>query len=156
MWHKEKLEKQITFMEENDYEFTFTEYTIMKENGEITDKKITIPERIDYKGMLKNTIIGCLTVVLNIEKLGRVELPNIRTRQDMALWLSILKRGYIAYGLKEQLAYYRKVEGSISSNKFKAAKMNWKVYREVEKLSLLNSTWCFVHYAYNAVKKRKV
>ncbi|WP_338778681.1 glycosyltransferase family 2 protein [Metabacillus sp. FJAT-52054] len=153
LWHPEKLEKQIRFMEENDYAFTFTKYQLMQEDGEILNKVIDIPDSIGYHGLLKNTIIGCLTAVVDLEKTGLIQMPNIRTRQDLALWLSILKQGYTAYGLQEVLGYYRLVPGSISSNKLKAAKQNWKVYREVEKLSLPYSIVCFTGYALTSVKK---
>ncbi|MCM3727692.1 glycosyltransferase family 2 protein [Neobacillus cucumis] len=153
LWHPEKLTKQIKFMEERNLPFAFTGYEIMKEDGTRTGKIVHVPESIDYNGLLRNTIIGCLTVVLNKEMIGRIEMVNIRTRQDFVLWLDILKRGYIAYGLDEALAYYRKVEGSISSNKLKAAKRNWQVYRQIEKLSLLKSIISFTGYAYHAIKK---
>ncbi len=154
MWVPNKLEKQISFMEEKDIAFSFTKYSIIDEEGNDLNKVVGIPDEIDYDGYLKNTIIGCLTVVLNIEKIGKMKMPLIRTRQDFAYWLSILKKGYIAYGIQEDLAKYRYVEGSISSNKFKTAKRNWQVYRQIEKLGFFKSVWCFVNYAYNGVRKR--
>lgn len=153
LWHPEKLEKQVAFMQEKDIAFSFTSYKIINENGIETEKIIQVPKEIDYRGLLKNTIIGCLTVMLDVNKVGLVQMPNIRTRQDTALWLSILKRGYKAYGIQEPLAKYRKVRGSISSNKLKMAKQNWRMYRDLENLSVLYASWCFVNYAWNALKK---
>lgn len=153
LWVPTKLEKQIEFMEINDYAFTYSKYQLMDVDGNKLDRVIDVPRNIDYNGLLSNTIIGCLTAVVNIEKTGPIEMPNIRTRQDFALWLSILKRGIKAHGLQEVLAYYRLVPGSISSNKVKAAKQTWKVYRDVEKLGLLRSVFSFTGYAFNAVKK---
>lgn len=156
LWLPEKLEKQIAFMQANDIAFSFTSYQIMNQDGVLTDKIIHVPEKINYDGLLKNTIIGCLTVMINIEKLGRIQMPNIRTRQDTATWLKILKKEHYAYGLDEVLSQYRKVENSISSKKLKMAKMNWKLYREIEGLSILRSAWCFVNYAFNGFIKHKV
>jgi teichuronic acid biosynthesis glycosyltransferase TuaG len=153
LWTSNKLSQQIEFMKDNDYAFTFTSYRLMEENADVTSKVIHAPKRIDYNQLLKNTVIGCLTVILDIEKVGKVQMPLIRTRQDMVLWLSILKRGFVAQGFQQELAFYRKVHGSISSNKIKAARMNWFVYRKIEKLSVPRATWCFVNYAWNAVKK---
>jgi teichuronic acid biosynthesis glycosyltransferase TuaG len=152
-WVENKLATQIRFMEENDFAFSFTSYRLMEQNGAMTEKVIHAPKKMKYNDLLKNTIIGCLTVMINIEKTGRIQMPNIRSRQDMALWLSVLKRGFVAYGMPEELAYYRKVQGSISSNKVKAAKMNWFVYRKIEKLPVYKAAWCFVNYAWNALKK---
>lgn len=154
MWHETKLEKQLAFMRNKDVAFSFTEYELMDEEGVLLNKKVEIPDSIDYHGLLKNTIIGCLTVMINREKTGYFEMPNIRTRQDFALWLSILKKGFTAHGLKETLSKYRVVKGSISSNKINAAKKTWYVFREVEKLNLVYSSWCFLNYSFQAIKKR--
>ncbi|TKI85338.1 glycosyltransferase family 2 protein [Bacillus mycoides] len=156
LWLPEKLEKQVAFMQNNDLAFSFTSYQIMDQDGNLTEKVVHVPEKINYNGLLKNTIIGCLTVMLDVEKLGKVQMPNIRTRQDTATWLKILKQGHYAYGLDEVLSKYRKVENSISSKKFKMAKMNWKLYREIEGLSVLKSAWCFINYALNGVVKHFV
>lgn len=154
MWTKDKLDLQVEFMLKNDLAFSFTEYALIDENGKETGKVVKIPEKLNYKELLKNTIIGCLTVMLDKEKIGTIKMPEIRTRQDTALWLKILREGYTAYGLQQNLAKYRKVSNSISSNKFKAMYNTWKVYRNIEKLSFLRSSWCFVNYAYNAYRKR--
>ncbi|MEA3320536.1 MAG: glycosyltransferase family 2 protein [Bacillota bacterium] len=154
LWVPDKLEKQLAFMQNNDYAFSFTAYNLMDENGKPLDKVIHVPKQIDYKGLLKNTIIGCLTVMIDTRKVEPLQMPLIRTRQDFALWLKVLRQGHIAYGMQEPLANYRIVEGSISSNKLKTAKRNWYVYREIEKLSLPYASWCFVNYAFYAIKKR--
>jgi teichuronic acid biosynthesis glycosyltransferase TuaG len=152
-WHPDKLEKQLEFMQKNDISFSFTGYEIIEQDGSKTGKIVQVPEKINYNQLLRNTIIGCLTVMLDRDKIQRVQMVNIRTRQDLVLWLDILKQGHIAYGINESLAYYRKVEGSISSNKLKAAKQNWKVYRNIEKLSLPKALMAFAGYAYNGYKK---
>ena len=110
-----------------------------------------------YRGddpVLKNTIIGCLTVVIDVEKTGNIAMPNLRVSEDMALWLQLFKRGFFAYGLNEVLSKYRETSNSLSTNRFKAVKDVWKVYRTIEKLSFIYSGWCFINYAFNAIKKR--
>lgn len=154
LWVPGKLEKQLAFMQKNDYAFSFTAYNLIDESGKPLDKVISVPKQIDYKGLLKNTIIGCLTVMIDTRKVEPLQMPLIRTRQDYALWLKVLRQGHVAYGMQEPLANYRIVEGSISSNKLKTAKRNWYVYREIEKLSLPYASWCFVNYAFYAIKKR--
>ncbi|MED2941887.1 glycosyltransferase [Bacillus swezeyi] len=154
IWKKEKLEKQLAFMKEHQHAFTFTAYEMISQNDEPLHKSVKAPERLTYDDVLKNTIIGCLTVMLDREQTGGIQMPNIRTRQDLATWLSVLKRGFKAYGLNEPLAEYRIVDTSISRNKWKAAQKTWYVYREIERLHLMKATWCFVHYAKNAVMKR--
>lgn len=153
-WHPQKLYKQILFMQRNDIAFSYTSYQLVSEDGLNKKKIIRALSKISYFDYLKNTIIGCLTVIIDVEKTGFFEMPNIRSSHDMALWLLIMKRGFAAYGLDEDLASYRLVHNSNSSSKIKAAKDVWSVYREEEKLSFFYSFWCFINYAFNAIKKR--
>ena len=82
-----------------------------------------------------------------------LKMPLLRRRQDAGTWCQLLKNGFVCYGLNETLASYRKVSNSLSSNKFKAVKGTWFLYRQVEKLSLLKSCYCFVGYAFHACRK---
>ena len=155
MWTEDKLEKQIEFMKNKDIAFSFTSYELMDEEGRLLNKVINVPSKINYKGYLRNTIIGCLSVIIDKEKIGDFRMPNIRANQDMATWLYIMRdRKCIAYGLDECLGRYRLVEGSISNNKIKASKSVWNVYRNIEKISVIKSCYYFLNYALNAIKKR--
>jgi len=154
VWQKDKLEKQIKFMEGNDIAFSFTSYTPISEDGTISFSEIVAPTEIGYSSYLKNTIIGCLTVIIDKEKVGNFEMPIIKSSHDMALWLLIMKRGFTAYGLNESLAKYRIVSTSNTANKWCAANDVWRVYRQFEKLSFFYSIWCFLNYAFNAIIRR--
>lgn len=142
-------------MTEKNIGFSFTSYEVISETGIDLNKTVRVPNMIDYEGLLGNTIIGCLTVVIDRNIIRDVEMPLIRTRQDFATWLNILKKGYKAYGIDIPLAKYRIVKGSISNNKFKAAMKNWHVYRKIEKLSLSKAIVVFLCYVFNAIKKRR-
>jgi teichuronic acid biosynthesis glycosyltransferase TuaG len=154
LWNEDKLEKQIAFMNKKDIAFSFTRYQPISEDRQIKYSVITAPQKMSYHSYLRNTIIGCLTVIIDKEKTGDFQMPNIRSSHDMALWLLIMKRGFSAYGLDENLAYYRIVSTSNTSKKWKAAKEVWDVYRKQEKLNILYSIYCFIGYAFNAIKKR--
>lgn len=150
MWKPNKLEKQLDFMIYNNVGFSFTGYEILRENG---NKVISVPSRLSYSQFMKNTIIGTLTVMVNTEIVGEVRLVNVKKDHDSMTWAKLLREGHTAYGLNESLAYYRKVEGSISNDKFKAAKNHWNNCRNIEKLSLLKCLYYFSFYGINAVKK---
>lgn len=154
IWYPNKLEVQIKFMIEHDYPFTFSSYDLISEDGSPKSKIIQVPVSINYHQYLQNTIIGCLTVVIDKEKIGYFEMPNIKSSHDMALWLSLLKRGINAYGIKDVLASYRLVLTSNTAKKHKAAKDVWSVYRDIEKINLLKSAYYFICYSFNAIKKR--
>lgn len=156
LWKKEKLEKQVKFMLENNYAFTCTDYEKIDEGGNSLNKIIKIPKRVNYNLFLRNTIIQTVGVMVDTKLTGKelLVMPNIRRRQDAATWCQLLKNGFDCYEVPENLSYYRVVSNSLSSNKFKAVKMNWYWYRNIEKLSLCKTYYCFVGYAFNAVKKR--
>lgn len=154
LWDSNKLENQLGFMKNSNIGFSFTSYRLMNENGEFLNKEVNSPKEVDYKYLLKNTIIGCLTVVIDRAIIGDFRMPLIRAGQDTATWLSILRKGFKAYGYNEVLASYRHVSGSISSNKIKALKRTWNTYRNVEKINFLSCVYYFANYVFNAIVKR--
>ena len=153
-WHSEKLEKQIKFMKGKNASISCTEYTRVRENGEKINEVIIKPE-ISYTDMLKNNYLGCLTVMYDVEKIGKRYFKELEKNEDYVLWLEIVKDVKTIYGLKENLAYYRVLDNSRSSNKVKTAKVRWEIYRKIEKLPLLKSIYYFMHYAVRAVLKSK-
>lgn len=154
IWMPNKLEKQIAFMQEKKIAFSFTSYQIISEDGSQLKNIVKAPRIMTYSSYLKDTIIGCLTVVVDVEKTGGFLMPNLRVSEDMALWLQLLKRGFFAYGLDEILSKYRETSNSLSTNKLKAVKDVWRVYRTIEELSFMYSLWCFINYTFNAIRKR--
>lgn len=154
VWNEDKLKKQLAFMKQNSYAFTFSDYYVMEEDGKKKGSIVKVPASLTYHQYLRNTIIGCLTVIIDRKQTGDFRMPLIKSSHDMALWLLIMKRGFKAYGMKEVLAGYRLVSTSNTAKKWRAAKDVWKVYRKIERLSVLYATYCFCGYAMNAVWKR--
>ena len=137
-WYPEKLEKQLNFMKENDYHFTFTDYNMVDEAGNTLNKLVKCKPIVNYNKALFKNPIGCLTVIYSVDFFGKQYMPSIRKRQDFALWLNLLKRTN-GYGLNECLSSYRFGNNSISANKLDLLKYEWKIYRDVEGLSLFKS-----------------
>lgn len=154
LWSKEKLETQVEFMLKNNYGFSFTTYEVIDDSGNSLNKIVNSKDVWTYKDALKNTLIQTVTVMLDRNIIGNFRMPNVRKGQDYATWLMILRQGNNAYGLDINLAKYRRAKGSLSSNKIKAIKRTWHVYRQCEKLSLIRTIYCFIGYAYNATMKR--
>jgi len=151
LWLPNKLEKQLAFMQENDYAFTYSSYYIFQEDSEKGIMKV--PKKVTHNEILKTCSIGCLTVMYDTDKLGKMLMPIISRRQDFALWLKILKEIPYAYGIQEPLARYRLRNDSISGNKFKAASYQWRVYREFEHLNFFQASYYFLHYSFFGVLK---
>lgn len=144
IWLPNKLEKQIEFMEVGNILFSYGPYQKFS-NNELRGSYFP-PESVTYDQLLYGCVIGCLTVIFNAEILGRQTMPLIRKRQDMGLWLQLLKLCGKAYAIQDILAFYR-VDSGMSQNKLSAAIFQWQLYREVLGLNLFKSAKYFVFYA---------
>lgn len=130
MWHPQKLEKQLQFMQNNSCDVSYTSYVHMDEVGKPLKKRVIALPSLSYKKQHSNNYVGNLTGIYNASVLGKILAPNIRKRQDWAVWLEAIKRsGKPALGLQEDLAFYRVHPHSMSANKFKLIKHNYNFYR---------------------------
>ena len=164
LWYPAKLEKQIKFMQDNDYSFTYTDYEYIDGN----DKKLNLmrkcPNKITYHRMLFGDSIGCLTVIYDSQKVGKVVIPELKKRNDYALWCIVLKKIRYGYKYDEVLALYRKgseYESLSSGSKFKLLKYHYKVHHEINKLNCVKSLFYTMtngfNYLYNRIiRDRKV
>ena len=142
-WYPEKLQRQLDFMRTNGYYFTFTAYDKIDESGVVQRKAVRVNKEVSYSKALYKNPIGCLTVMYSADFFGKQYMPEIRKRQDYALWLKLLKKTN-AYGLDEVLSSYRIRENSISSNKLSLLKYEWKIYREEEQLPFFTSLFYLI------------
>ena len=150
LWLPKKLEKQVLFAQKNNHALTYTSY--QKFSGNKLAGIVTPPKSTTYSKLMYSNVIGCLTAMYDAEQLGKKYMPLIRKRQDMGLWLDILKEVPAAYCLREPLARYR-VGVGMSANKLKTLSYQWRFYRDVEKLGLLRATYTFGVYAMKGFKK---
>lgn len=150
LWLPDKLEKQLNLMQEKKAVISYTAYRqfSMEKVGNL----VSVPEQVTYKQLLKGNVIGCLTVMLDKERLGNLQMKKAR-HEDYILWLDILKQGNIAYGLQEDLARYRKSETSLTSNKKRSALWTWQVYRQHQELSFFASIYYFIFYVCKGLLK---
>ena len=153
-WSPDKLAKQLAFMQANDYPFTFAAYDKVDEAGKVFGH-VGVPDKVTYSDLLKSCSIGCLTAMYDTEFFGKVYMPLIRKRQDLGLWLKLLKKTKYAYGLNETLGFYKVRKDSISANKKSAALFTWRLYRDIEKLSLPKASYYFSHYAVRGLLRTK-
>ena len=155
LWVPEKLEKELSFMQEKQAAFAFTGYEFADENGEGSGKVVRVPETLSYREALKNTTIFTTTVMFDTAKIPKdmLEMPIIKS-EDTALWWKVLRNGYTAYGLDENLVKYRRAGKSLSSNKLEALRRIWNLYRRAEHLSVPSSIYHFCFWAVRAVRRR--
>ena len=140
LWYKEKLEKQVKFMEKNHIDFSYTDYEYIDENDNELNIKRVCPKKVTYCDMLLGDSVGCLTVMYNAEKTGIIQIPRIDKRNDYAIWCQVLKVLNVGYKLDDCLAYYRKNTDSISSgSKCKLLKYHYELHRKVNGFNPVSS-----------------
>lgn len=164
MWLPAKLERQIEFAASIKAPLAFTSYYKVDADydGEAVDfipngRVVQAREHVDYRAMLVQDHIGALTAMYDRTILGTRLMPDMRKRQDYALWLSIMRDGIDAWGLTEPLAVYRAHRaGSLSSNKMSLVQYNWELYREHEHLSLPRSARALAGAAWHSLRKSRI
>ncbi|MCM1091187.1 MAG: glycosyltransferase family 2 protein [Butyrivibrio sp.] len=155
LWESVKLEHELAFMEKQQAAFAFTGYEFADENGKGLGKIVHVPATLNYKQALKNTTIFTTTVIFDTALVPKdlLDMPEVKS-EDTALWWKVLRNGYIAYGLDENLVKYRRAGASLSSNKIKAIRRIWNLYRHVEGIGVVGSVWNLCFWAVRAVLRR--
>lgn len=157
-WMPLKLERQIGLMERGGIAFSWTAYDVVDGCG-VYQRTQRTRQAISYQDLLyKRAVIGCLTAVYDARQLGKRFMNHLPMRQDFCLWLDVLKaveeQHLSARGLDEVLAEYRVHSSGISSGKLKAARMQWRAYREHVDLGPIAAGRIFASYAFNAARDR--
>ena len=151
-WLPHKLERQLRFMRERGAAFSYTEYRRISADGTRVGRIVRVPARMTYSRLLGDTAIATSTVIVDRAATGPLKMTETYY-DDFVLWLGLLKRGFTAHALKEDLMRYRVVAKSVSRNKAVSAIHVWRTYREVERLPLARSLWSFAGYASRALLK---
>ena len=154
LWHPEFLSRQLRFMQDKDASIVFSSYRRIDENTkeEILTPFI-VPEKVNYKSLLKTCPIFPSTAIYDIKKSEKYffneQLGSMR--DDYVYWLAMLKNIDYAYGNKSILVDYRIRKDSVTASKKKVIKPQWNVLRNVEKLSLIECVyylccWAVISY----------
>lgn len=157
IWEPEKLEKQIRFMEENNYAFSYTGYQEIDSESKPTGVFISGPKHVSKQGMFNYCWPGCLTVMYDASKVGLIQIEDIKKNNCYAMWLKVCKKAD-CYLFDECLAKYRRGRaGSVSTHGI-TTMIGWhyKLWREAEKRSVIASLWLTgVNLVCGLYKKKK-
>ena len=74
IWEKNKLEKQISFMKNNNYLFSYTDYKTFGEKK----RKVNNPSKLNYIDFLRNTSIATSTMMIKRDIIGNVKFTNTK------------------------------------------------------------------------------
>lgn len=153
-WHPRKLELQVDHMERTGARVSYTAYDRVTDGGRLLSRVLP-PAAVSYKDMLKSNFIGHLSGMYDRE-LGRARFLPVG-HEDYVFWLDMVRRAGKATCVPadEPLAWYRVHEGSVSSNKLRAARWQWRIYRDNENLGFGTALLYMAHYAFHALGKRR-
>ena len=114
LWKKDKIKLQIKFMIENNCNFSHTSYSVINKNKKFIGIR-KAKKKLSFNKLLNSCDIGLSTVIINKKILKKLKFPKIKTKEDFVLWLNISKKHEII-GLNKNLASWRKLDNSLSSN----------------------------------------
>lgn len=156
LWMPEKLEKQISFMRDNNCDFSFCEYEHIDEENKSLLKVAKVIKKLTYTKMMFHCFPGCLTVMYNQDVVGKIYAKDIKKNNDNALFYPVLKKCKNARGISSCLALYRIRRGSISRNKLKMIKPYITVLHNFEGHNILLSYFCVItHFVIKFLFKYK-
>lgn len=155
IWYPEKLEAQITYMEDNKLDFTYSTYDIynIANSTQLTYHPLPFT---NYRLSLIKNVIGCLTVAVRRTCLSDARFKHIGT-EDYEFWLRILKEKNItAHCCSDRaLAQYRVYENSRSSGKLKLIKEHWNIFYNEQRFNVFLASFVFLKFLFNYFLKYK-
>ena len=154
LWLPEKLEHQVRFMEENNYAFSYHEYTEMSEAGEDLGVYVSGKKHVSKFDMYACCWPGCLSVMYDAEKIGLIQINDIKKNNDTAMWLKVVRKAP-CYLLKENLARYRRRKNSITPKPlWQRIWAHYPLFRVAEEMNPVRATfWTLMNVVGNAYKK---
>lgn len=154
LWLPEKLEKQVAFMEENGYAFSYHEYTEMTEDGKDNGVYVSGIKKVNAFNMYACCWPGCLSVMYDREKIGLIQINDVKKNNDTAMWLKVVQKAP-CYLLKENLACYRRRANSITPKPlWQRIWAHYPLFRVAEEMNPVAATfWTLLNVVGNGVKK---
>lgn len=154
LWLPEKLEHQLKFMVENGYAFSYHEYTEMSEDGKDLGVYVSGKKKVSEFDMHACCWPGCLAVMYDADKIGLIQIRDIKKNNDTAMWLKVVKKSP-CYLLKENLARYRRRAVSITPKPlYKRIWAHYPLFHIAEEMNPVYSTfWVVMNIFGNAFKK---
>ena len=152
IWTKSKLSKQLKIMQKNLLNFSFTSYNVINNQNKLINKRF-VSNDPSYASLQKKNIIGLSTVMFRREILKDVKFPNLKTQEDFAVWLNLLKKGHKLSHIKNLLSSWRKIDDSLSSNNLQKVIDAFKLYYTYQNKNLTLSIYSVIVLGYNKLFK---
>ena len=154
IWENNKLNRQINFMETNNYEITHTSYSIIDEYQMIIGKRIA-RNFLKLKDLLKSCDIGTSTVIIKKSLIDdSIKFASLKTKEDFVLWLKLLEKNIKIYGLDEILTLWTKSDNSLSASTFQKLIDGFRVYNKYMNFNYFKSIYYLLCLSINFLLKK--
>lgn len=155
LWRPEKLEKQISFMKENNYVFSYHDFDKIDEESQPLHVYVTGPEIVTKRKMYNYGYPGCLTFMYSAKAMGEIQIKDIKKNNDYAILLKLCKKAD-CYLLPENLARYRIRKKSISHDKLtKKLRSHYDLFHSCDEKPTLVAFWFACWNMFYGVLKKK-
>lgn len=156
LWEPTKLEKQIRFMEENGYAFSYHEYVEIDEQDNLLGVHVSGKEHVGKLDMFACCWPGCLSVMYDASKIGLIQIRDIKKNNDTAMWLKVIRKAD-CYLLPEALGKYRRRANSITPKPiWQRIWAHYPLFRVAEEMNPIAATfWVVMNVFGNAWKKMR-
>lgn len=154
LWEPTKLEKQIKFMKDNGYAFSYHEYIEIDEQDTELGVYVSGKECVSKFDMFACCWPGCLSVMYDASKVGLIQINDIKKNNDTALWLKVVRKEK-CYLLKECLGKYRRRANSITPKPlWQRIWAHYPLFHVGEEMNPVRATfWVGMNVFGNAYKK---
>ena len=154
LWEPEKLERQIKFMLENNYAFSYHEYVEIDEQGKELGVHVSGKPHIGKFDMFSCCWPGCLSVMYDASKIGLIQINDVKKNNDTAIWLKVIKKAD-CHLLPEVLGKYRRRANSITPKPiWQRIWAHYPLFRVAEEMNPIFATfWVIMNVFGNAYKK---
>ncbi len=153
-WETNKLKNQLSFMEKNEYDFTYTQYsTFSTKNGKNFFKTVNPPRKMSYETFINDTSIATSSMILKKKIIGETKFPDTKICEDYFFKCEILKKITFAFALEEKLTNYRIRNNSLQSNKFKNLFWVWKINKDLNKLGFIRNLISVISISISSLKR---
>lgn len=156
LWDPKKLVKQIKFMVDNNYSFSYHEYIEIDEDDKEKGVHVSGKRHINKLDMFSCCWPGCLSVMYDSSKIGLIQINDIKKNNDTAMWLKVIRKAD-CYLLPEVLGKYRRRANSITPKPiWQRIWAHYPLFRIAEEMNPIAATfWVIMNVFGNAYKKWK-
>lgn len=141
LWSPTKLEKQLEFMVEHDYVFSYHDFEKIDEASKPIGIRVSGPDVVTKRKMYNYGYPGCLTFMYKASAFGVIQIKDIKKNNDYAILLQLCKKAS-CYRLPENLAQYRIRTVSISHDKLsKKLRSHYDLFHMCDEKPALIAFW---------------